>query len=81
MIGRANFVNALLDGPSAGRPMPFDPAAFAGKHDVKADEAGAFFTRLLYGDDPNPALRKRLAEAKGRQIVALLLTAPEGQFA
>ncbi len=81
MIGRANFVSALLDGPNAGRPMPFDPVACAGKHDVKADEVWTFFTRLLYGDDPGPALSKRLGQAKGREIVALLLSSPEGQLA
>jgi uncharacterized protein (DUF1800 family) len=79
MIGRANFVNALLDGPSTGRPKPLDPAELAGKHGVQAEDVGVFFTRLLYGVEPNDALQNRLADAKGRQVVALLLTAPEGQ--
>jgi uncharacterized protein (DUF1800 family) len=80
MIGRANYVNALLDGPSAGRREPFDPALLAAKHDARADEASVFCARLLYGSEPSDAWKKRLADAKGRQAVALLLTAPEGQL-
>ncbi len=80
MIGRANYVNALLDGPSAGRREPFEPGALAAKHGVKAEDIGAFCARLLYGVEPSDAWRKRLAAAKGRQVVALLLTAPEGQL-
>jgi uncharacterized protein (DUF1800 family) len=80
MIGRANFATALLDGPSAGRPAPFDPAAFANRHGMKADEAGTFFTRLLYGIDPSDPLRRQLSDVKGRQVVVLLLTAPDGQL-
>src|SRR5205807_8819463 len=79
MIGRANFVNALLDGPSAGRPKPFDAAELVGKHGGKTEDVGVFYARLLYGVEPGDALGKRLGDAKGRQIVALLLTAPEGQ--
>jgi uncharacterized protein (DUF1800 family) len=81
MIGRANFVSALLDGPSAGRPRPFDPGELLTRHGAKGDEIGVFFTRLLYGVEPGDADRKRLADAMGRQVVALLLTAPEGQVA
>jgi uncharacterized protein (DUF1800 family) len=81
MIGRANFVDALLDGPGVGRSSSFDPAHLAGKYGVKTDEIGMFYCRLLHGGEPNDAWQKRLAEAKGRQIVALLLTAPEGQVA
>jgi hypothetical protein len=80
MIGRANYVNALLDGPSAGRREPFEPAALAAQHGVKAEEVSLFCVRLLYGGEPSEAWRKRLADAKGRQMVALLLTAPEGQL-
>jgi uncharacterized protein (DUF1800 family) len=79
-IGRANFVSALLDGPSAGRPRPFDPAELAANHGARAEEAVAFCARLLYGADPSDSLRKQIAAAKGRQAVALLLTAPEGQL-
>ncbi len=80
MIGRANLVNALLDGPSAGRREPFNAVALAGKHGMKADEFGVFCTRLLYGSDPSDAMRKQLTTARDRQVVALLLTAPEGQL-
>lgn len=80
MIARANFVNGLLEGPSVGRPTPFEPAELAARHGVKAEDAGVFCARLLYGVEPGDAWRKRLAEAKGRQALALLLTAPEGQL-
>jgi uncharacterized protein (DUF1800 family) len=79
MIGRANFVTALLDGPSAGRPGAFDVAAFAGAHGAQEDVA-VFSCRLLYGTDPDSSLRKQLAAVKERQAVAMLLTAPEGQL-
>jgi hypothetical protein len=47
---------------------------------MKADEASTFFTRLLYGIDPSETLNKQLSDARGRQVVALLLAAPEGQL-
>ncbi len=81
LVGRSNFATALLDGPGTGRREPFDVAALAAKRGAKADEVGAFYSRLLYGVEPDDAWRKRLADAKGRQVVALLLTAPEGQLA
>lgn len=80
MIVRANFISALLDSKNSGGPMLFDPVAFTGKHNVKPADAPAFFTRLQYGIEPNMDLRKKLEDAKGREIVALLLTAPEGQL-
>lgn len=84
MIGRANYVNALLDGPSAGRRQSFELAELAARYRVSAEEADVFCTRLLYGSDPSDSLRKQLAEAilaGSRRVVSLLLTAPEGQLA
>ncbi len=81
MIGRANFVAAILEGPSAGRRAPFEPAELAGKYGTPAKEAAVFCARLVYGAEPNETWRERLAAAKGREAVALLLTAPEGQLA
>jgi uncharacterized protein (DUF1800 family) len=79
MIGRANFAHALLEGPGVGRSAAFDPAALARKHGTAEEEAGVFCARLLYGSEPDDAWRRRLAAARGRDGVALLLTAPEGQ--
>ena len=72
----------MLDGPSAGRREAFEPASLAARHGQKADDAGMFCARLLYGVEPNDALaRKRLkVAAKGSQVVALLLTDAEGQL-
>jgi uncharacterized protein (DUF1800 family) len=80
MIGRANLVHALLDGPNVGLSGPFDPARLTGKYGVKAEETGLFFTHLLLGIEPSDALRKRLAAVEGRKAVALLLAGPEGQL-
>jgi uncharacterized protein (DUF1800 family) len=81
MIGRANFVTALLEGQSAGRPQPFDATALAAKHGAKTEEAGRFYARLLRGTDPNEAERAAFAAGNDRQAVARLLIAPEGQVA
>src|SRR5262249_8485391 len=80
MVGRANFVRALLEGPRAGRREAFDPAALAARHGVKTADAAVFCVRLLSGTEPDETWRRRLETAKGRQAVALLLTAPEGQL-
>jgi uncharacterized protein (DUF1800 family) len=81
MIGRANFASALLDGPGVGRQKAFDAAALAGSHGVKTEEVGAFYTRLLYGVEPDADWQKSLNDVRGRDVVALLLTAPQGQVA
>jgi uncharacterized protein (DUF1800 family) len=82
LISRANYVTALLDGPSAGRPTAFDPAAFAKRYGFDPDRAGlvACFGPLLLGSEPNGALRDTLLSADGRKLVGALLTAPEAQL-
>lgn len=78
LIGRANFVTALLDGPNAGRPDPFDPVALAKRHG-EAD-VPAFCSRLLLGTDPPAALAARLSSVNGRKIVGVILASPEAQL-
>jgi uncharacterized protein (DUF1800 family) len=78
MIGRANFVTALLEGQNAG--SPFEPAALAKKHGAKSGEMNRFFTRLLRGTDPGDIERAAFASGNDRQAVAQLFMAPEGQL-
>jgi uncharacterized protein (DUF1800 family) len=79
LIARANFATALLSGPNAGRPVAYDAAA-AAKDAGFADPAGVltYHHRLLFGTDPSPEARRRLA---GANVVAALLSSPEAQLA
>ncbi len=76
-LGRANYAAALVEGKGVGRPAALDAEGLAKRHG--ADDAGAFFTRLLLGAEPSPAWRERLAKADARKTVALLLASPEAQ--
>ncbi|MFL5339240.1 MAG: DUF1800 family protein [Gemmataceae bacterium] len=78
LIGRANFVTALLDGPNAGRPTPLDAAELCRRYG--GGELTEFFARLLFGTDPTPSLRERVGAAEGRKVVSVLLAAPEAQL-
>lgn len=78
LIGRANYVTALLDGPNAGRPSPFDPVAFANKYGVQSGPD--LFGRLLLGTELPAELKNKLAMTDGRRLVALLLASPEAQL-
>ena len=82
LISRANYVTALLDGPSAGRPTAFDPAAFAKRYDFGTERAAlvSCFGQLLLGSEPAPPLRETLLRTEGRKLVGALLTAPEAQL-
>lgn len=82
LISRANYVTALLDGPSAGRPFAFDPAVFSQRHGFGPDRAAlaSCFGQLLLGGEPPTPLRETLLRADGRKLVGALLTAPESQL-
>jgi hypothetical protein len=89
VVGRANFVTALLSGPGAGRPVPYDGAGLARRHGRGTDPetVWAFHAELLRGATPAPAERDRLRAAlsvapaddgeTARRAVTMLLTAPE----
>jgi uncharacterized protein (DUF1800 family) len=89
VVGRANFVAALLSGPGAGRPVPYDAAGLSRRHGRGSDPEGVwtFHAELLRGTAPTPGERDRLRAAlsvapsddgdTARRAVALLLTAPE----
>jgi uncharacterized protein (DUF1800 family) len=82
LIARANYAAALISGPQVGRSTPYDPVALPKKHGFGSDGAAvlAFHHRLLFGTDPGAELRKRLAGADSRKVVAALLSSPEGQI-
>jgi hypothetical protein len=82
VIGRANYVTALLASPSAGRPTAYDPTALPLKHGFGSDLAGVltFHHRLLFGTDPTDDVRRRAAGLGGLQVVGMLLASPEGQL-
>src|SRR5207248_1892807 len=71
LIARANFATALLSGPSAGRPAPYDPAALPARYGFGSAPDGVltFHHRLLFGTDPGDDTRRRTAGADGRQAV------------
>jgi uncharacterized protein (DUF1800 family) len=82
MIVRANFAAALLEGPNAGRPAPYDAARLPMKHGLGSDSGAVltFHHRLLFGTEPTDEMRKRCSGLDGRKIVALLLASPEAQL-
>jgi hypothetical protein len=92
-IARANCVAALLEGPPAGRPAPFDPLALARRHGRARDldTVVTFYAELLLGSAPAPAWRGRLLAALGpkpalsaptlRRAVGLILASPDAQLA
>ncbi len=79
LIARANFVTALLSGPNAGRPVAYDASA-AARAAGFGGAAGVltYHHRLLFGTDPSPEARRRLA---GVKVVSALLSSPEAQLA
>ena len=80
LIGRANYAAALVAGRAVGRSVPYDAAALPAKHGFGrgADAVLTFHHRLLFGTDPAPEARRRLAGAD--KLVAMLLASPESQL-
>jgi uncharacterized protein (DUF1800 family) len=82
LVARANYAAALVEGPNAGRPDPYDPAAAvkaAGFGTRRADVL-AYHHRLLFGTDPTADVTERLASLEGRRLVTALLSTPEAQL-
>jgi uncharacterized protein (DUF1800 family) len=82
LIARANYSAALVEGPNAGRPEPYDATAAAkaagfgtGRADVLT-----YHHRLLFGTDPTRELTTRLSAVEGRKVVIALLSSPEAQL-
>jgi uncharacterized protein (DUF1800 family) len=81
LIARANFADALLSGPNAGRSVPYDALASAKTAKAAgftADAEGVltYHHRLLFGTEPTAETRRRLAGANS----AVLLASPEAQL-
>ena len=92
VIGRANYVAALLGGEDVGLPRPADALGLARRHG-RADSVSAlltFYAELLLGGVPDPAWRDRILSALGprpaaddrtaRRVAALVLCSPEAQL-
>jgi uncharacterized protein (DUF1800 family) len=79
LIARANYVNALVTGPNAGRSTPYDPLAAARAAGFSGDAASVltYHHRLLFGTDPSAEWRRR---ASGANVASLLLSSPEAQL-
>jgi hypothetical protein len=74
LIARTNFASALISGPNAGRPAPYDPLALPKKYNFGASpiDVLTFHHRLLFGTDPT-------RDAEGKKV-AQLLSSPEAQL-
>jgi hypothetical protein len=93
VLARANFAAALVGGKAVGRRGPFDALALAHRHGrgKDPDDRTTFFAELLTGSAQTAAWRARLRTGidptirdegeRERQLVALLLAAPEVQLA
>jgi uncharacterized protein (DUF1800 family) len=81
VIGRANFAAALVAGRLHSPPKPFDAGVLAQSHGLRTpEEIGSFFAQLLLGRRQlPPSLEQHLASPN--QLVAAILSSPEGQLA
>src|SRR5262249_55904722 len=92
MIGRANFVTALVNGKLSHQATPMDALGLAKKHDRGDTLEGvvSFYADLLLGGIPSPRWHDRLHSALGskpalnaetaRRVVILILSSPEAQL-
>jgi uncharacterized protein (DUF1800 family) len=83
LVARANYAAALLSGPNAGRPAPYDPTALPKKYGFGSDAAAllTFHHRLLFGTDPSPDVRRRVTGMGAGKMIAGILSSPEAQLA
>lgn len=89
MIGRANFVAALIQGQISRSDEPFDALGLAKRAERGGDLGSmvAFFTELVIGGEPAAGWCDRIASAIGsestpetaRRAAALVLASPEAQ--
>jgi uncharacterized protein (DUF1800 family) len=79
MLLRTNFAEALVGGAGMGGLQAYDAEALARRHGADEESVVAFHHRLLFGSDPTPEMRTRLAGLPARQAVAMLLASPQAQ--
>jgi hypothetical protein len=90
LIARANYAAELVDGRGIGRPGPLDVKGLVQRHGRPDDRDGVvnFLADLLFGGEPSPGWRERIANGAGakwdadtaRRVVALALASPEAQL-
>jgi uncharacterized protein (DUF1800 family) len=82
MIARANYIAALMQGPRAGRTVPYDAVALPKKYGFGSGprDVLTFHHRLVFGTGPSGSFRKRTETADRRAIVERLLASPEAQL-
>lgn len=93
IVGRANYVAALVEGRLWTRPVPVDGLALAQRHERgrDLDDILTFYAELLTGAPPDAAWRQRLLAGLGpkaklepgtvRAGIALIAASPEAQLA
>jgi uncharacterized protein (DUF1800 family) len=82
LAARANYAAALLAGPDAGRPVPYEAEALPKKHGfgTGAEAILTYHHRLLFGTDPTETFRRRASGLGGTKLVTLLFSSPEAQL-
>ncbi len=83
LIGRANYIAALIAGTNAGRPSPYDPTALPRKYGFGSDTDSVlrFHHRLFFGSDPSAAVRRQTSGTTHGAAVTILLSSPAAQLA
>ncbi|CAN5193912.1 hypothetical protein BH10PLA2_BH10PLA2_05300 [soil metagenome] len=91
IVNRANFAAALVRGHGVGRSMPLPVRELAQRYGAgrTTEELLGFFTRLLFGQEPDEKLRGRINGALGtgskvddqnlQRLLTMLLSSPEAQ--
>jgi len=81
-IMRANFVSALIAGPSVGRESPYDATALPRKYGFGSDSDAllTFHYRLSFGIDPSAETRRQLTATDARKTVSALLASPQARL-
>ena len=82
LIARTNYATALVDGPNAGRPEAYEPAAAAKAAGFGSNRTDVlvYHSRLLFGTDPPAEQTDRLSKLNDRPLVTALLSSPEAQL-
>ena len=82
LVARANYAAALISGPSAGRPLVYNPAELPKKYGFGTDRNAilAFHHRLIFGTGPPADTRRRLDGIEASKIVFALLSSSEAQL-